>query len=63
MFGHPLIDLRILCGEPVDGRKDYIRVSDPDVQVRRMRHAEIVCEPLGDGVREKWKSGGSAEVG
>ena len=51
------------AGEPVDGRKDNIHVSDPDVQVRRMRHAEILCEPLGDVVREKWKSRDSAEVG
>src|SRR6185312_14693810 len=43
--------------------KGPIDVSDPDLQVRRVRYAEVVCEPLGDVVREEWPPGDSAEVG
>src|SRR5207248_3700514 len=73
MPGRPRIELRASCAawlsmcerRRAKGRrtKGYIHVSDPDVQVRRMRHAEIVRKSLGDVVREKWKSGDSAKVG
>ena len=62
MFGCPRIVLRLCAAALSDAREDNIHVSDPDVQVRRIRHAEIVRESLGDVVREKWKSGDSAEV-
>ena len=72
MPGRPRIELRhgvrraCRCAKE-GGRKarakGYIHVSDPDVQVRRVRYAEIVRESLGDVVREKWQSGDSAEVG
>ena len=63
MFGCPRIVLRLYAAALSDGREDNIHVSDSDVQVRRMRHAEIVRKSLGDVVREKWESGDSAEVG
>lgn len=51
------------CDSAESRAKGQIHVSDSDLQVRRVRHAEIVCEPLGDVVREKWQPGGIAEMG